>query len=246
MGTGRVARAQGPLRRWETDPAEHGCRDRPVTGERNRIVTAGGIKAGRDRSRPTAPLPPLQLRTRTFARHFNDIPFPDDPVGQLPSPSPQRSHLGNNCVARAAPGRREDCRPPSASPHHGPGPRPVPRSARCPHDARAMTRTTSRRLVRRAPEGVSSGPWHAPSRRLAPLAALGRLPSCAVLACVATVRRSDLSSARCGRSPGPWESAPPGGTRSTESLFPLPVRASHGRAQLPARSESRIMTSASS
>lgn len=242
MGTGRVARAQGPLRRWETDPAEHGCRDRPVTGERNRIVTAGGIKAGRDRSRPTAPLPPLQLRTRTFARHFNDIPFPDDPVGQLPNPSPQRSHLGNNCVARAAPGRREDCRP-------RPRRRIMARGhgqCRGPHDARAMTRTTSRRLVRRAPEGVSSGPWHAPSRRLAPLAALGRLPSCAVLACVATVRRSDLSSARCGRSPGPWESAPPGGTRSTESLLPLPVRASHGRAQLPARSESRIMTSASS
>jgi len=134
MGTGRVARAQGPLRRWETDPAEHGCRDRPVTGERNRIVTAGGIKAGRDRSRPTAPLPPLQLRTRTFSRHFNDIPFPDDPVGQLPSPSPQRSHLGNNCVARAAPGHREDCRP-----------RPCRRvmarghgKCRGPHDARTM------------------------------------------------------------------------------------------------------------
>ena len=161
IGTGRVARAQGPLRRWETDPAEHGCRDRPVTGERNRIVTAGGIKAGRDRSRPTAPLPPLQLRTRTFARHFNDIPFPDDPVGQLPSPSPQRSHLGNNCVARAAPGYREDCRPRPRRRVMARGHGQCLRSARCPrhdpHHVPATRATRARgRIVRAMARSVST------------------------------------------------------------------------------------------
>lgn len=161
IGTGRVARAQGPLRRWETDPAEHGCRDRPVTGERNRIVTAGGIKAGRDRSRPTAPLPPLQLRTRTFDRHFNDIPFPGDPVGQLPSPSPQRSHLGNNCVARAAPGYREDCRPRPRRRVMARGHGQCLRSARCPrhdpHHVPATRATRARgRIVRAMARSVST------------------------------------------------------------------------------------------
>ena len=156
MDTGRVARAQGPLRRWEAVPAGHECRDRTVVGEENRIVTRATRKPQASRSHGPGHRP--QPRGPPADAHPLPLIPPVITTIQRPSrrtlrtaaeprtgPSPQKSHLGNNWVANAVRGRRRA----------GACPRGLTGSGRDPHRSHstraARAEERSVRLMTRMP-----------------------------------------------------------------------------------------------